>query len=266
MPDERGRVISAASDGACSGNPGPGGWGALLRFEDGSVEEFGGHNPNTTNNRMELEAALAIFKKLKDLKRHPKLTIRTDSKYLINGLNTWLEGWKKKNWKNSSGKTVLNKDLWEELDAANLKDVGLEFVRGHSGDPDNERVDRIAVSFSKGTHIYLQCKSNYKANQNYEVLDIEEKKNINLIEKENLENLKKLINRLDIANYLANKGYSLNIKELKKIVDIPSNELEEIKGKRKWRDWNISRLSIDQWKLEHIIQKDCSTRETKDEK
>ena len=96
MADGRGRVVAAATDGACSGNPGPGGWGALLRFEDGSVEEFGGHAPDTTNNRMELQAALEVLQRLEKLPRHPHLTLRTDSKYLIDGLGSWMKGWKRK--------------------------------------------------------------------------------------------------------------------------------------------------------------------------
>ena len=83
--DQRGRGVAAATDGACSGNPGPGGWGALIRFEDGSVEEFGGADPATTNNRMELQAALATLERLAELPLHPDLTLRTDSKYLIDG-------------------------------------------------------------------------------------------------------------------------------------------------------------------------------------
>ena len=149
--DQRGRVVAAATDGACSGNPGPGGWGALIRFEDGSVEEFGGADPATTNNRMELQAALAMLERLAELPRHPDLTLRTDSKYLIDGLGSWMAGWKRKGWKTAAGKPVLNQDLWQSLDAARLSDVPLTYVKGHSGDPDNDRVDQIAVAFSKGT-------------------------------------------------------------------------------------------------------------------
>ena len=149
------KVITTATDGACSGNPGPGGWGALLRFEDGTVEELGGYEPETTNNRMELTAALEVLKRLKKLPRDPKLTIRTDSKYLIDGLRTWIKGWKQKGWKTASGKPVLNQDLWKALDLARLEGVNLEYVKGHSGDPDNDRVDQIAVSFSKKIEIKL---------------------------------------------------------------------------------------------------------------
>ena len=159
MTKDHGRVIAAATDGACSGNPGPGGWGALIRFEDGSIDEFGGFEAKTTNNRMELKAALTVLKKLRNLERVPNLKIRTDSKYLIDGFETWIKGWKRKGWKTAAGKQVLNQDLWEALDNSRLENVGLEYVKGHSGDPDNERVDDIAVSFSKKISISLQCAS-----------------------------------------------------------------------------------------------------------
>tara|TARA_Y100001968_G_scaffold330540_1_gene382710 strand:- start:479 stop:958 length:480 start_codon:yes stop_codon:yes gene_type:complete len=149
-------VTGAATDGACSGNPGPGGWGALIRFEDGSVEEFGGFEADTTNNRMELLAALRVLNRLKNLPRNQDITIRTDSKYLIEGLNTWINGWKRKGWKTASGKAVLNQDLWKALDNARIEGVYLEYVKGHSGDCDNDRVDKIAVSFSKKITIPLK--------------------------------------------------------------------------------------------------------------
>jgi hypothetical protein len=94
-----------------------------LRFEDGSVRELGGADPATTNNRMELTAALALLRALHDLPRHPALVIRTDSRYLIDGLERWIHGWKRKGWRTASGGPVLNRDLWEELDAARLPDV-----------------------------------------------------------------------------------------------------------------------------------------------
>ena len=150
MVDQPLRVVAAACDGACSGNPGPGGWGALLRFEDGSQRELGGADPATTNNRMELTAALALLDNLRDLPRHPDLVIRTDSRYLIDGLQKWLAGWKRKGWRTASGGQVLNRDLWERLDRARLPDLSLVHVRGHSGDPDNDRCDVIAVAFSRG--------------------------------------------------------------------------------------------------------------------
>ena len=139
--NQRGQVIAAATDGACSGNPGPGGWGALLRYEDGAIEEFGGYEPETTNNRMELQAVLELFKHLKTLSYKDGLTIRTDSKYVINGLNSWIKSWKRNGWRTSAVKPVLNQDLWRSLDNERLANVELEHVKGHSGDPDYERVD-----------------------------------------------------------------------------------------------------------------------------
>ena len=143
------QVIAAATDGACSGNPGPGGWGILLRFEDGTEKTFGGHVDNTTNNRMELTAMLVMFDKLRDLPCHPDLKIRTDSKYVIDGLTKWMSGWKAKGWKGSKNKPVLNQDLWKALDRHQLPSVSLAYVKAHNGDPDNEKVDSIAVAFSK---------------------------------------------------------------------------------------------------------------------
>ncbi len=144
------RVVAAACDGACSGNPGPGGWGSLLRFEDGSVQEFGAADPATTNNRMELKAALVLLESLKDLPCHPSLTIRTDSRYVIDGFSKWMAGWKRKGWRTASGSPVLNRELWEALDRARLPGVPFTYVKGHSGDPDNDRCDAIAVAFAKG--------------------------------------------------------------------------------------------------------------------
>ena len=156
MSEKQKFAISASTDGACSGNPGPGGWGALIRFQDGSEVEFGGFNPETTNNRMELKAALFVLEELKKFKLHPSLTLRSDSKYLIDGMEKWMLNWKKKGWKTSSGKPVLNQDLWKALDDPQLPKIKLEYVKGHSGDLDNDRVDAIAVAFSKGRKIQLK--------------------------------------------------------------------------------------------------------------
>ena len=133
MSKEQKFAIAAATDGACSGNPGPGGWGALIRFQDGSEVEFGGFDPETTNNRMELKAALFVLEELKTIKVHPSLTIKTDSKYLIDGMEKWMPNWKKKGWKTASGKPVLNQDLWKALDDPDLPKIKLEYVKAHSG-------------------------------------------------------------------------------------------------------------------------------------
>ena len=148
MSKERKLAITAATDGACSGNPGPGGWGALIRFQDGSEVEFGGFSPETTNNRMELQAALFVLEKLKKIKFHPSLTIKTDSKYLIDGMEKWMSNWKKKGWKTASGKQVLNQDLWKELDSARIEGVKFKYIKDpvvHTSDPDKE--DKLATKY-----------------------------------------------------------------------------------------------------------------------
>ena len=231
MADGRGRVVAAATDGACSGNPGPGGWGALLRFEDGSVEEFGGHDPATTNNRMELQAALELLKRLKELPRHPDLTLRTDSKYLIDGLGSWMQGWKRRGWKTAAGKPVLNQDLWVALDQARLLDVPLTYVKGHSGDPDNDRVDRIAVSFSRGLGPDLQTTS--------EAAD-----------EPAPAPLQQLLSRLELADRLAAGGFTLQVTELAKLVEQPMRQLEERKEPWIWRDWLVEPLQGQRWRLQ----------------
>ena len=228
MAEGRGRVVAAATDGACSGNPGPGGWGALLRFEDGSVEEFGGHDPATTNNRMELQAALELLQRLKQLPRHPDLTIRTDSKYLIDGLGSWMKGWKRKGWKTAAGKPVLNQDLWKALDAARLDDVPLAYVKGHSGDPDNDRVDRIAVAFSQGRSLDLgQPSDDEPAPQP----------------------LLQLLSRLELADRLADGGFSLSLVELAQLVELPLKQLEQRRESWIWRDWQVQPAKEDRWTL-----------------
>ena len=229
MAEGRGRVVAAATDGACSGNPGPGGWGALLRFEDGSVEEFGGHDPATTNNRMELQAALELLQRLKQLPRHPDLAIRTDSKYLIDGLGSWMKGWKRKGWKTAAGKPVLNQDLWKALDAARLDDVPLAYVKGHSGDPDNDRVDRIAVAFSQGRSLALgQPSDDEPAPQP----------------------LLQLLSRLELADRLADGGFSLSLVELAQLVELPLKQLEQRRESWIWRDWRVQPDEEGRWTLQ----------------
>lgn len=133
--------VEIYTDGACQGNPGPGGWGAILRYK-GVEKELSGSSPATTNNRMELQAAI---EGLKSLKRPLKVELFTDSQYLRDGVTKWMFQWKKNNWRLSNNKPVKNKDLWEELDAlVKTKDVSWHWVRGHAGHPENERADALA--------------------------------------------------------------------------------------------------------------------------
>jgi ribonuclease HI len=135
--------VEISADGACSGNPGPGGWGALLRF--GTTEkELSGAVPHTTNNRMELTAALEA---LKSLKKPCAVTLRTDSQYVQRGMTEWIFNWRRNGWrkKANSQELIANADLWQALtEEAGRHEVNWVWVRGHNGDPDNERVDALA--------------------------------------------------------------------------------------------------------------------------
>jgi ribonuclease HI len=134
--------VRAFTDGACSGNPGPGGWGAILQFGDHEKELQGGE-PHTTNNRMELMAAIAA---IEALKRRCAIDLHTDSKYVHDGISKWIRGWKRNGWKTADKKPVKNMDLWQRLDAAVAQhDVHWHWVKGHAGHELNERADRLAV-------------------------------------------------------------------------------------------------------------------------
>jgi ribonuclease HI len=133
--------IEIFTDGACRGNPGPGGWGALLRHNGVERELYGGE-PDTTNNRMELSAAI---EGLRALKERCTVTLTTDSVYVKSGITEWLVGWKKRNWKTAARKPVKNVDLWQELDEQNSRhDVEWLWVKGHSGHRENEIADQLA--------------------------------------------------------------------------------------------------------------------------
>ena len=134
-------IIDIYTDGACSGNPGPGGWGAILRVGSHEKELFGGE-AGTTNNRMEL---LAVIEALRALKRPVKARVHTDSQYVQKGISEWITGWKKRGWKTADKQPVKNVDLWQALDAeASQHELEWLWVRGHNGHPENERADALA--------------------------------------------------------------------------------------------------------------------------
>lgn len=140
-PGETASAVEIFTDGACSGNPGPGGWGAILRFGAVEKELSGGESP-TTNNRMELLAAISA---LEALKRRCTVVVHTDSQYLRDGVTKWLAGWKRNGWKTADKKKVKNQDLWERLDALlKAHDIEWRWVKGHAGHPENERADELA--------------------------------------------------------------------------------------------------------------------------
>ena len=135
--------VEIFTDGACSGNPGPGGWGAILRAK-GKEKELSGGEKNSTNNRMEM---MAVIMALEALTRPCHVTITTDSQYVMKGMTEWLAGWKARNWKTAAKKPVKNVELWQRLDKAiATHQVKWEWVRGHQGHPENERADQLAVA------------------------------------------------------------------------------------------------------------------------
>ncbi len=146
------------TDGSCSGNPGPGGWAAVILTPDGRVEELGGAAASTTNNRMELKAAIEALARLEGHRGPAR--VYTDSSYVIGGITSWIAGWKRRGWKRKEGEPVLNRDLWEELDARVSRRprggaLSWLHVRGHAGSPGNERCDAIAAAFSLGKRVKL---------------------------------------------------------------------------------------------------------------
>ena len=146
MSGKKEKVIEIFTDGACSGNPGPGGWGALLRYGD-TEKELSGYCEQTTNNRMELLAAIYA---IEALKRTSVGELTTDSSYVRDGITKWIHNWKRNGWRKSNRKPVENRDLWERLDAAVAShDIEWHWIRGHTGHAENERADRLAVDAIK---------------------------------------------------------------------------------------------------------------------
>lgn len=144
------KQVDIFTDGACKGNPGPGGWGALLRMGR-HEKELSGSEPETTNNRMEMTAAIRA---LNALIEPCEVTLHTDSKYLIDGMTKWIDGWRRRGWVNASKKPVKNADLWHDLiEAAAPHAITWEWVKGHSGHPENERVDQLASDAAESVRV-----------------------------------------------------------------------------------------------------------------
>ncbi len=161
------------TDGASRGNPGRGGWGAVV-IENDMVAELGGREDNTTNNRMELEAAIGG---LRAVKSDNQITINTDSSYVINGITKWVSGWQRNGWMTKAKEEVMNRDLWEKLSELNAKNVKWNYVGGHSGVVGNERCDVIATSFADGslTDLYKGPLSNYSIKNILDTSQVKEK-------------------------------------------------------------------------------------------
>ena len=234
-------AIEAATDGACSGNPGPGGWGGLILFNDDSKIEIGGSEQNTTNNRMELTAAIKTLEKLKNFQLKENFKLRTDSKYVIEGYTKWITNWKRNGWKTSSGKSVQNLDLWQKIDNLRIKGLEMEFVKGHSGDKQNERVDLIATNYCKGIPLVTEVKNSTKVNNFSKEKECKEPSEIH-----------KLFSKNELLEKFAEKKYFLNSNELNELLGedsyifIKKHELFE------WRNWRLIPINQKYWIIENI--------------
>ena len=229
-------AIEAATDGACSGNPGPGGWGGLIIFDDNSELEIGGSEQNTTNNRMELTAAIKTLEKLKTYKIKENFKLRTDSKYVIEGYTKWIINWKRNGWKTSSGKSVQNVDLWQKIDQLRINGLVMEYVKGHSGDKQNDRVDKIATNYSKG----ISLVSNSKESESL----------VDFFEKNAPSEIQELFSRNELIQKFANKKYLLSSLELSNLL----GEENHFKIKQnllfEWRNWRMIPKNKKYWIIE----------------
>lgn len=274
-------IQSIYTDGACTGNPGPGGWGVVVYFNDGSVHELGDAASYTTNNKMEMEAAIAGLKFLHASEQNQPITLYTDSEYLINCVTKWVKGWKKKGWKKADGKPVQNQDLLEILDELNTQQVNWHHVRGHSGNIGNERCDVIARTFASGKTPSLQRLST--SNSHKSLPDINENnvakvpdyhqtptiihKNtqdsstsaleITIMEtstaqtaaaieekpaEKRVEQLRNLLETLRIADEIAAKGYLITSSELADLMDVHASAVTSRGDQWRWRNWIVSRV------------------------
>ena len=274
-------IQSIYTDGACTGNPGPGGWGVVVYFSDGSIHEMGDASARTTNNKMEMQAAIAALEFLKTSKQTEPIILHTDSEYLINCVTKWVKGWKKKGWKKADGKPVLNQDLLETLDELNTPQVKWQHVRGHAGNVGNERCDAIARAFATGRTPSLKQIALSHSSQSLEqknganVSEISDSdKNIAIINKKIQEisiatdittmdqqtaptttatneeipremrvgQLRNLVETLRTADEIAEKGYLITSSELADLMDVHASAVTSRGDEWRWRNWIVSRV------------------------
>ncbi len=273
-----GTIQSVYTDGACTGNPGPGGWGVVVYYTDNSVREFGGNEKQTTNNRMEMQAAIAALSFLTQSQLTEPKTLYTDSEYLIKGVTQWVKNWKKKGWKTAQGKPVLNQDLWESLDSLNHKLILWQHVRGHAGNVGNERCDAIARAFANGKTLSLQQGKPSSPPESPKKIDLSlteltEEKDDNLIIDQTIQpslletktinmdspaplnthseelprevkvgQLRHLIDTLRIAEEIATKGFLITSSELADLMDVHASAVTSRGDQWRWRNWIVSRV------------------------
>ncbi|ESA38996.1 ribonuclease h [Leptolyngbya sp. Heron Island J] len=288
MTDDVPEIKAIYTDGACSGNPGPGGWGTVIYFVDGQIHELGGYEPGTTNNRMEMQAAIAALQFLQQHDYHTPIELNTDSKYLIHGITQWMRGWKRKGWKTAAGKAVLNKDLWLALDeltqtlnAEQKVAIDWNYVKGHAGNVGNERCDEIARAFSQKRTISLKKSVDANAgNSSNPAAGAVVKPNPKSRTPKNVDPQTKIplptidttlsdmsdtrINRvsnmlklLQTADELAKQGYLITTSELVVLTGVSAIELAKRGDDWTWRNWTVSCVSSESdqekfWQLERI--------------
>ncbi|BAY94580.1 MULTISPECIES: ribonuclease HI [unclassified Tolypothrix] len=275
------RIQSIYTDGACTGNPGPGGWGVVVYFNDGSIHEIGGASSHTTNNKMEMQAAIAGLQFLQTSGQTQPITLYTDSEYLINSVTKWIKGWKQRGWKKADGKPVQNQDLLETLDELNSYIVKWEYVRGHSGNVGNERCDVIARTFASGRVPDLKQSFTTDADQslpqtnqinvakvtessatstiidtrtpesstlasNITIMEPTITNSTNPIEDKppalRVEQLRDLVETLRIADEIATKGYLITSSELADLMDVHASAVTSRGDQWRWRNWIVSRV------------------------
>ena len=229
-------AIEAATDGACSGNPGPGGWGGLIIFDDKSELEIGGSEQNTTNNRMELTAAIKTLEKLKTYKLKENFKLRTDSKYVIEGYTKWIINWKRNGWKTSSGKSVQNLDLWKKIDQLRINGLVMDYVKGHSGDKQNDRVDKIATNYSKGISLESKLK--------------ESESSADFFEKNAPSEIQELFSRNELIQKFADKKYLLSSPELSTLLGEENLLKIKLYSLFEWRNWRLIPKDKKYWIIE----------------
>jgi ribonuclease HI len=282
------KITNLYTDGACSGNPGPGGWGTVAYFDDGSCHELGGRDGATTNNRMEMQAAISALQFFASTKQTTQCVVYTDSEYLIKGITQWVKGWKKKGWKTAAGKAVLNQDLWETLDILNGQvqsqtkvPVSWQHVRGHSGNVGNERCDTIARGFSSGQPPQLRQSSTMgitaplpvaqlpsmsvtpiPSPPDLQIVPMLEEQTIHLDSNEHIPrevrvaHLHHLIDTLRITDEIAKSGYLIASSELADLMDINASAVTSRGDRWAWRNWIVSRVRREGnqilWQLERV--------------
>ncbi|OKH12597.1 ribonuclease HI [Fischerella major NIES-592] len=276
------KIASIYTDGACIGNPGPGGWGVVVYFDDGSVHEMGGAAAETTNNKMEMQAAIAALSLLKASGQTQPITLYSDSEYLINCVTKWIKTWKRKGWKKADGSPVLNRDLLEQLEQLNSRQVKWQHVRGHAGNEGNERCDAIARAFASGKTPVLRQISEISlfddfllTSTDFVVASVSDSDPESMIINKNTREistlaseitmtdtsnhsttlsheelpremrvvqLRNLVETLRIAEEIAEKGYLITSSELADLMDVHASAVTSRGDQWRWRNWIVSRV------------------------